>query len=516
MKLKYLLSLLIVAVVSGFVACSDDNDDQDVGASVQPAGDLLTTYSNKVDVTTSSVLVDSVLSKNDYLYLGQYSDPRLGAVQCEYMSQFDARLDGISLPDLTLIDSAQMVNKTKNGIYAGLLRQIDKNFGDITEITDASGLKVDSAFFLIRFDNDIMGDSMALQAIDIYALSGVLPAYSKHYSNVKVADYCDKKKLLGSLAYQVAGKYSQKYGDALEKPRMLEVPFDVDYANEIAKVYLKNSGIKYQKQFNEKFPGVYVAHSFNEGAVIKIITSYVLIYYHFEGKIHTTYNGKDTIVDSRKLGNHNPLQRSLTLACNKSVERVNLFNHPDKDLLQDMLKVKDFTYVTSPAGIYTKVDINFDAVRDSIVEKAGYDSSKISVNSATLRVNARPLNWASSYQKTPNHYMLLIDKDSIESFFYSNKTPDGVSSMRAVADTSNVYSFDLARAVQLRLKNPVKNKHLLENMVMIPIIITSSSESGTYFYQQQFWPSATRIYSSDSNVDAKLRPSIDLIFTKRE
>lgn len=515
MKYRYLLSLLIAAATMGLFACSDDNDGQDVGASVQPAGDQLSTFSNKVGVATSSLLVDSVLSKNDYLYLGQYSDPQFGAIQCEYMSQFDARLDGISLPDATLIDSFQMVNKTKNGIYDGILKQADPNYGLITAISEVGEVKVDSAFFILRFDADVMGDTTALQAIDLYALSGLLPANARHYSNINPAEYCDKKLLLGSLAYQIAGKYSEKYADALETPRLLEVPFDKDYANEIAQAYVKGSAIKYQSDFNKKFPGVYVAHSFNEGGVIKVITSYLLFYYHFDANIHTTYEGRDTVIDSRKLGKMNPLVRSLTLGCNKSVERVNLFNHPDKAVLKGFLSDKEFTYGTSPAGLCTKVEIDFQAIRDSIVEKAGYDSTKISVNSAALSIKAKDLNWATAYSKKPGNYMLLIDRDSVENFFYYNLIPDGVTSMRAVYDTLDGYQFDLARAVQLRIKNPEKNKHLLQNMVMMPVVMTRSSETGTYFYHQQFWPTATRLYRHTAS-DEKLRPSIDLVFTKRE
>lgn len=503
MKYKFLLPLLLASSVLAFNACTDD-DNEDVGASVQPAGDLLTTFSNKVDVATSSFLADSTLSKADYLYLGQYTDSHYGTTQCEFMSQFDARLGGLSVP-LTSVST----NTRTSGIYYSLLTQIDSAYGDITEITDASDIVVDSAFYRISFDSDFMGDSTALQAINVYALTGVLPTNARHYTNTNPDDYCDKKTLLGSLAYQVAGKYY-----AADSTRILQVPIDLDYAAKVLDVYKSDSKIKTQSQFNQEFPGIYVAHSFNEGAIIKLLTSGLVVYYHFQGKIHTSYNGEDTVVDSRTLGKKNPLVASILISCNKSVERVNIFKHPNASALTSLANSTEFTHVMSPLGLYTKVDIDYQSIYDSIEAKAGSDLSRISINSASLKLTSSPITWSTKLAKAGNTYMLLINRDSIGDFFYYNKTPDGLYSFIAMRDTSNnAYAFDLSRAIQMKLRNPDQYEKVLDNLVVLPITITSSSSS--YYYHQQFFPTGTRLYRS-SAADVKLRPSIDLVYTRRE
>ena len=114
------------------------------------------------------------------------------------MTQVDARLDGISLPDTTVSTSS-----TQSGIYYTLLSDIDASYGNITKVTNPTDMVVDSVFFYIGYENDFMGDSTALQAINVYALNNTLPTNKKLYTNIKVSDYCDKDTLLGSLAYQV-------------------------------------------------------------------------------------------------------------------------------------------------------------------------------------------------------------------------------------------------------------------------------------------------------------------------
>lgn len=518
MKFKYILPLSLFAL--SFSACTDD--EEGLGASVQPAGDLLSAFSNRIDVTSKSILVDSVLYKADYLYLGQYTDTYFGTTQCDFISQIDARLNGIFVPDTTLYnnsnDTTAFIDPNKLGIKVTSLSQIDPNYGRITAITDPTDVKIDSAYFLIRFDGDdgVIGDTNALQAIDVYALNSSLPTYQKHFSNINPADYCDKSMKLGSLAYQTANRKMTKYSSKGDKevPRILEVPIDLDYAQNILSAYMKDSGIKYQSQFNEKFPGLYVAHSFNEGAIVRITTCFLRLYYHYQGKIHTTYNGNDTIVDSKSLGRANPLVKSISIACDKSVERVNVFNHPNKSSLQTLASSSDFTYVSSPSGLYTAVDVDYSVIKDSILKNSGTDASKISVNSALLKMKAANLNWPTKLKKTPNQYMMLINRDSIADFFYWNKTPDGLFSFSASLDTSDYsYSFDLSRAVQCRLRDAKNADEMLKNLVVIPVYVTSSGER--YYYHQQLWPTGARFYKS-SSTEEKFRPCIDLVYTRRE
>ena len=136
MKFKSILPFAFL--VLGVNACTDE--DEGVGASVHPVGDLLSAFSNRIDVSSSSVFVDSVLYKADFLYLGQYTDTYLGTTQCEFLSQFDARIGGISVPDTSLFSYTN-----KLGISKDWLTKIDPDYGNIKAVTNPNKVQVDSA-----------------------------------------------------------------------------------------------------------------------------------------------------------------------------------------------------------------------------------------------------------------------------------------------------------------------------------------------------------------------------------
>lgn len=490
-KSLFFLSLLVLSV--GFVSCEDDTDE-DVGSSIQPKGDQLHTYSNMVSVSSSSMLVDSALSKSDYIYLGQYTDSKFGVVQDEFLTQLDARIGGFTLPDTSVATSSS----SSSGIYYNLMNDIDSLYGSISSITEPENFTVDSVFFYLSYEDDFLGDSTALQALSVYSLNNSLPKQNKCFTNLNPTTFCSKDTLLGTLAYQVKNK------------RVLKVPLDLNYGKRLANVYLGNSSITSQAKFNNEFKGLYVSHSFNEGAIIKVSVAGVMVYYHYDANIHTTYNGNDTIVNTKKLS-VNPLATSFFLSANKSVSRVNVMRHGDKSNLKSMAGNTEYTYTFTPSGIYTAVDIPFDSFIDSVRSKSSVDSL-ISFNSVQLKLFTKNLDWSTKLSKSPNSYMLLISKDSVVNFFYNNSTPDKIHSFYAPFDTTNnCYSFDISKAAQLKFTG--KDSSLLRNMVVVPIYLSNSDD--VYYYNQQLWPTAVQLYSSSVS-DLKLRPRLDVIYTKRE
>ena len=172
-------------------------DDEGVGSSIQPAEDVLTTYSNKLNVATSSVLTDSVLSRYDYFILGRYRDAKFGEVSAEFMTQLDGRVDGLFVPDTNVVSSSSATS----GILKTLLTDIDSSYGVIKSITSPSHVVVDSTQFYIQYSDQVFGDTTAMQAISVYELSAQMEN-KKYYINTSVSDFCDKQKLLGRKNYQ--------------------------------------------------------------------------------------------------------------------------------------------------------------------------------------------------------------------------------------------------------------------------------------------------------------------------
>jgi hypothetical protein len=502
MKLKSVFFILLsVFLLTG---CEDN---EEVGAIIQPSGDRLTTNSNMVDVLTSTVLSNAVLSKYDDLILGEYTDSKFGTIQAEFMSQIDARIKGLRIPETNVVSPSS----STLGIRSDLLKNFDSKYGDIKSITSTRNLTVDSVVYLIQYGNDFFGDSTALQAVNIYALNKTLNSDSeKYFTNTEIAEFSKKDTLLGYAPYQI------------QNSRQIRVPLDIEFGKRLAKVYQGETAITTQAQFNDFFKGVYVSHSFNQGGIIKVEVSGILLYYSYEADIQTTYEGKDTIIDSKELKNpdgsrFNPLVSSIFLSANNAVDRVILINRQSDEDFTSLLEETDVTYTYTPTGLYTNVQIPFSAMIDSIKAKQENEevdvdfSKKVFFNSAKLKIYTKELNWDTKLKKTPNSHILLIPRDSIVPFFYENRIPDEkYSFLGNYNETTKSYTFDLTKALQKKLADEVV---LSENMVLVPIVVNQTDN--IYYYTQELWITATMLHGKNSP-DVEKRPRIDMIYTQRK
>lgn len=482
-------------LLCGVLALSSCKDDDGVGLSVQPDEDIMNTYSGSVKVSTSTSKVDSVLSKSNYLYLGQYTDKNFGISRSEFLTQIDGRIGGISLPDTNVAASSKY-----NGILVSILNSIDERYGDIESITSPTDVKLDSISFYIQYGDSFLGDSVSLQSISVYELNKDLPYSNKKFSNVNPSDYYSEDGLLGQQIYSIKGK------------RIIRVALPNEYGEKLLKSYLDNTFAS-QDEFANQYKGFYVKHSFNEGAIINCSSVGLQLYYSYDANIKTKYEGRDTVVRASKLVVNgqkiNPLVSSFVLAANKGVEQINLFSHPDlAERLDNELNNKELFYSYTPAGLYGSLSLPFDEVMTKVKQNAK-DPSMVMFNSARLCVRAKYIDWETRYTRKPNTYMLLVERDKMVDFFYNNEEDDDENSFVAVYDsTQNVYAFDLTRAAQLKMKGA----DVLKDMVLVPVSV-STVDSKSY-YKQMLAPTATMFYS-DQAVDS-LVPFFDFVYTERK
>ncbi len=489
---KVLRFVFLFLSVLPFAGCKDDDG---VGVSVQPDEDVLHTCSNRVNVATESVLSDSVLSKYDYFLLGRYRDERFGETTAEFVTQLDARIGGVSVPDTTIVSSSS----ASSGILKTLLTSIDSLYGDITAINNPSEPVLDSVQFYLQYSSDFFGDSVSLQAVSVYELNNSLTE-RRTFTTEKAEKYCDKSLPLGSLSYQVQNR------------RSLAIPLSMDFGKRLMSVYANGSTIKNQSQFNELFKGIYVSHSFNQGAVVQVTVAGVQLFYHYDADITTSYDGEIVTVKASEVKSAdgsvlNPLVASVFLSANKSVKRVNIVQQDDLHALVPTLNKSGNTYTYTPAGLYTAVNIDFAAMMDSI--RMTGDTSKVMFNSAKLILHRNNLDWNTSLKSST--FLLLIGKDEVTDFFYNNGQPDGVSSFVTSIDTSkNTYTFNITAPLQNKMRGGVST--FSDDLVLVPVI--RQSESDNYYYRQQLWLTATSFYSATAEKDS-LRPRLDIVYTRR-
>ncbi len=473
-----------------FSGCEDDNS---VGTAIQPDEDLLQTYHNHINVQTSTIVSDSLLSKADYLLFGRFSDELFGEISAEYMTQVDARIGGIILPDTTIITSTSATT----GILNTLLKDIDGRYGEIKSLKNTKKLTIDSTIYLMQYNDGFWGDSTALQALQVFELNKGLEN-KKYFTNVNVSDYCDESILLGETNYQT------------KNSRAIRIPLSKEFGERISSFFIDNKGDS-QNDFNQFFPGVYVKHAFNEGTILQVEVSGIMVYYHFDADIHTSFEGRDTMVTSTEIEKKygvNPLVTSFFLSGNKTVKRANAIKHEDWSNTIEKMQSNDAnqTFAYTPAGVYTQVTIPYGEIIDSVKKKAN-DTSMVKFNSVRLVFHRKEVSDKYLY----SGQLLLIQKDSIENFFYNNKTPDGVTSFTCSLDeTKDLYAFNITRPTQNRINN--SGESYMDNMILVPVVRTLDNYD--YYYKQQLWMTATGFYGKAA-ADT-LKPCIDVIYTKRQ
>lgn len=484
--------IIVLCVCALLVGCSDEDG---VGSIIQPEEDFLHSYSNGLEVGTSTIKSDSVLSKSESLLLGRYVDAKFGEIKAEFLTQLDARLGGgIVLPDTTVVAA----NSGMSGILNSMLQSVDEKFGLIKSVYSPSNLTVDSVVYIIQYGSDFMGDSTSLQALSVYELTKEL-TNQHYYTDVDVSEYCDKSNLLGATSFQV------------KNSREIRIPLKVELGEKLVSIYNTSSDIKTQEDFNSFFKGVYVSHSFNRGTILNILVSGVLVYYSFDAIISTSYDGRDTVLTSSQIEDRysiNPLVSSIFLSANKAVQRVNAIQHSDLESVYEDLQVDTLTYVFTPSGFYTAVSIPFKSMMDSIRLNAE-DTSKVMFNSVKLRFYYAKKYWDTDLLQSAN--MLLIDKKEVESFFYENKQPDGITSFVSSMDTTaKAYIFNITAATQEKIFG---GGAYGDDLVLVPVVKTAVN--GNIYYRQQLWLTTALLYG-DNVLNKEKRPRLDMVYTKRE
>lgn len=491
--------LLAGCSLLALASCSEDDG---IGSSIQPSEDVLKSYSHTIEVNTRSILADSVLSKYDCFLLGRYVDERFGEVAAEFASQLDGRVGGLHIPDTTVVSASG----TTTGVLNTLLTSINEKYGKIVTVTEPSNVVVDSTVCILQYADDFYGDSTALQALTVYELTSPIESH-KCFTNSSVSDFCDKSKLLGKTAFQVRGS------------REIRVKMPAELGERFMSVYQDGSSVKSQSDFNELFPGFYVGHTFNQGTMLQIQVAGMQVYYHYDAKIKTTLDGEEVVLSSSEIvdetgRNVNPLVSSVFLSANKSVNRLNFVDNTDLADALNLFNEGQFTYTYTPAGVYTKVDVSFDALWDSI-DAFSSDKNKVMFNSVKLIVHQKDLDWDTKMKSST--YLMLIDQRDVVDFFYNNKQPNGVSSFVTPIDTAkHTYTFNITAPTQNRMRGAdtlTRTETYGNQLVLIPV--SRVKDNSVYYYRQQLWTTATMLYGAECKNDS-LCPRLDVVYTKRQ
>jgi hypothetical protein len=170
MKLKYLCALLLGA--ASLYSCDDATTG--IGSTVIGGNDSIPAGQAIYQVSTRSILVDSVYARTSIAYLGRYTDPQFGEFTADFITQFYST-DDFEFPET------------------------------VTEVT--------GTYLYLQY-TQFFGDSLNAMRLQVDTLNKVIPESDKRtfYTNVDPTEFINTQaKPIAEKAYAAAGSGTSVY-----------------------------------------------------------------------------------------------------------------------------------------------------------------------------------------------------------------------------------------------------------------------------------------------------------------
>ena len=403
MKHSVLAGIAFIAMA--FSACSDDTFD--FGNSLTQEADKLSVSKASYAVSTRTVVADSVLLKNSYCTLGRVKDPETGAyITSEFMTQFNI-LETFSLPKIESIvsrlDDMPIADSCRIELYMEKPTSTTDTLAAMKiKLSELDVPMEEGVQYYSNFDPVMQGlirkDGLATDKMfsykDLTVAAGDRGS-SSYYDLIKVRlnqPYTDKNGVL----YNNYGSYVlQQYYKHPE--------------------YFKNS----YHFIHNVCPGFYVSVVDGEGVYTQVPDVCLRIY----------FQAKD---DNDSISNY-----AVAMAGTEEILQTTKITN-EQNVLENLAQDNTCTYIKAPAGLYTEVTLPVEEIYNAH-ENDSLMSAKISFQ----RINS---NYPSDVMQAPG-YILMVQKDSLSSFFEKNRMADNVTSFytsylsSSGTNTTNEYTF---------------------------------------------------------------------------
>ena len=483
MKRHFLLTGTAIAMMA-FSACNDET--LDLGNTLTGPADKLTTSSADYQVSTHTIMADSVLIKSSYCCIGNLKDSETGTyVKSDFMTQLNIQ-ESFSLPDESTI-----LNK-----YDG------------RACVDSCQL-----LFILKAPTAV-SDTLAAMKMRIWELSSPMEEDKYYYSNYDPI----KEGLIQEGAFyedKVFSHYDLSEDDESIRHQYPFVSIRLD------KPYTDKNGVTYKNY------GTYIMHQYYDHPEY-FKNSYSFIHNVCPGFYMTVTDGEGLYTEVSYAGlqmvydkvvtedsTHTDIQ---TLAGTSEVLQTTTITN-DKVRLQQLADDNTCTYLKAPAGLFTEVTLPVDDIFNNHQE----DSIM------TASINFQRINnlQYDKEQQIPT-YLLMVPKDSLYTFFEKSRTPDNLTSFyTGYMSGKNYYSFSNISSLVTKMHNQ-KNAGLLKEanwleknpnwnkVVLVPIKInsttTSSNSSMVTGYENMLTIASTRLVGGSQNPYSA--PYINIVYGK--
>ena len=465
------IALLTAAISS----CSEDTST--LGYSLTSDVDRFTIETDTFDITTRSIAAGSVLSRNAYSYLGRIKDPETGTyIKCDYTMQFSLlesevnslfksseSIFGRDENNQPIVDSCNVhiLINTYQGDSLTAMKLALMELNKPMKSTDAIYTDYDpEAAGIVRTDVGAVRSEKVYSASDLTLSDSMRNVYrtGKYFAYVKVP-----------LNKEYINKDGKKYNN---------------YGTYIMRKYYENSS--YFKNFNSFIrnvcPGFYIKSTDGQGIIIEVAFTQLNIYYRYKS---------DDVVYSA----------SCSLNSTDEVLKATHISY-DKTGIDKLVENDTCTYLKTPAGIYTEVTLPIDDI------KKGHENDTITSAKVTF-TRMRPRSDLSEVILEEPTQVLLIEKDSLKSFFEDNGTPDNMKAYLATYNSNQkTYSFNNLSYMINRMYARKGQSENWNKAVLIPVEVQSNSSSTASGIANEMNVNSIRLVGGAANRHAPIRMSV--------
>ena len=431
MKLKYLYVGLLAALI---YSCDDATTG--IGDSTIAAGDSIPAGAAVYDVYTRSILADSVYARTSTAYLGKYTDSQFGEFSADFIAQFNCT-DNYEFPE-----TVQEITGIQMRMY------YEKFFGDES---NAMRMQIDtldkvipekelSTFYTSVDPTQYYDENSKPIARKAFAATGAsvndttIVNYDSWGNPTSTSYYWQDVKLPTSLGKYMYDKYKEDKNN---------------YKN--AENFIKNV-----------LKGFYVHCTHGDGTILYFNDMQLRL--NFKYLIESKSGKLDSLVNG-----------SATFAATKEVIQANRFQNSDR--LKELIEEKDYTYLKTPAGIFTEVTLPIEDIHEMHMRDT--------LNAASITFTRYNEKSDKKYPMGIPQTLLMVRKCDMHNFFEKNKTFDGLTSFIAEyvgsSASANTYSFpNISSLITLCIneKKQGKNEADWNKVVLIPVK-TETDSNGT-------------------------------------
>lgn len=435
MKILRLLTVLVIAALT-FAACDDTTEG--IGGSITNKIDNINISNSAFNVTTKSIVADSVLSRNNTGLIGKMKDPQTGNyVKGDYMTQLSV------LPTFS-VDTLDYIKQANKG-----------------------SIEADSCYLLVSY-NASYGDTIAPMKVTAYEMTKPMAEDKEYYSNYDAFEkgWVNENNQHWSSNYNLSNTSDVKnFKIYLNKKYTKDGKTYKNYGSYIMQTYAEHPEyFKTNYKFLHKVcPGFYIKNVGGTGNMAKVWNTELIFYWTRKKTInkdstavsigYNRFDGTEEVLQLNKIENDT---ENLKKLASKDQEKC--------------------TYLKSPAGIFTEVTLPIKDIMKGH-EKDTLNTATISFPRLNNENEDNPYNFA-----TPST-ILMVQKDSLQSFFEKSKLADSRTSYTASYSSTgtykNAYTFqNIANLVSAMYKNKGKGENW-NKVVLVPVNVITTTQGYT-------------------------------------